>query len=263
MMTKLTNPKSALRIFFTMVVFISSALPLQAATKTNFLTPEKQIIRKDGNRQLLALSWGDIWRELRRKKGQKGSRSPKQPTLCMITPGKLQDPDDKKETLLVWGTKPVFLWQGEIKGIEVRHIRSNKLMWSENLESKTNSIVYQGKTLEPGQAYSWGETEPLSEKDIPNKQSFRIMKTEERDRISEELKQLESKLKAKGVKGEKIVLARIEYFADKKLWSDVFREMYAVENPSPELKAQIEQIESHDFCTPDKDGNKVSLVSGD
>lgn len=254
---KLKNINPALLMLVLMIT--SSALPLQAAIKHNF--PTQKTINLD-NRQLLAFSWGELWDKLRRKKGRRGSRGDDEKKFfCMIAPGPLKDPNSIKASLKVWGTQPVFLWKGAIKGIEVRDARSkNKLMWSQQVEPTTRSIVYQGEDLEPGKAYIWRET--LADEELPSRQSFRIMKAEERDSISTELKQLESNLKAKGKKPEEIVLARIDYFVEKQLWSDVLREIYSVENPSPELKELITQIQSNDFCSEDKDKQKLSLVSG-
>ncbi len=240
----------------TIVLLITlSALPLQAAIKHNF--PTQKTINLD-NRQLLAFSWGELWDKLRRKKGKRGSRGDEDKKFfCMIAPGGLKDPSSIKASLKVWSSQPVFLWKGEIKGIEVRHTRSNKLMWSQQVEPTTRGIVYQGEPLQPGEAYFWRETVPDAE--LPSRQSFRIMKAEERDSISTDLKQLESNLKAKGAKPEEIVLARIDYFVEKQLWSDVLREIYLVQNPSPELKELVEQIQSNDFCSDDKDEQPISL----
>ena len=230
-----------------MVAVTSTSLPLQAVIKQNISTQE--MLNVD-NRQLLALSWGDIWDILRRKKGKGGSRDGKD-FLCMISPGKLKDPNGNRGNLVVWGTQPVFLWQGEITGIEVRHIRSNKLIWSQTLKPTTRSIIYQGEPLQPGEAYIWLAI--LPDEQLPNRQSFRIMKAEKRDSISTDLKELESKPKAEDANSEEIILARVEYFAKQELWSDVLRELYSVENPSPELKEKIEQIQGHDFCSIDKE----------
>ena len=253
---KLKNINPAL---MTIVILITlSALPLQAAIKGNF--PTQETINLD-NRQLLAFSWGELWNKLRRKKGKRGSRGDEDiKQYCMIAPGPLKDPNSIKASLKVWGTQPVFLWKGEIKGIEVLHTHSKKLMWSQQVEPTTRSIVYQGEDLEPGKDYIWRET--LADEEIPSRKSFRIMKAEERDSISTDLKQLESNLKAKGKKPEEIVLGRIDYFVEKQLWSDVLREIYSVENPSPELKELITQIQSNDFCSEDKDKQKLSLVFG-
>lgn len=239
---KLKNSKSALWIIVT-VVIASSALPIQAAIKYEFPTQETLNFE---NRQLLALSWGDIWDKLRRKKGRRGSRGDDDKNLCMIAPGKLEHENGNETSLKVWSTQPVFVWRGEIKGIEVRHTRSNRLMWSQSVNPQTRNIIYQGETLQPGEAYIWREA--LPDKERPSRQSFRIMKADERNSISTELKELESNLKAKGADQEKIILARTEYFAKKQLWSDVFQQVYSVKNPSPELKEKIKEIESHDFC---------------
>lgn len=248
-MIQLRNTKSALWMTI-VIIFTSSALPLQAAIKQQNLPTQETL--KVENRQLLALSWGEIWDKLRRKKGRRGSRGDdNKDFFCMIAPGKLKDTNSIKASLEVWSTKPVFLWKGKMKGIEVRDIRSNKLMWSQSLEPMTQSIIYQGETLQPGNAYIWREALPNEQ--LPSRQSFRIMKAEKRDRISAELNQLENNLKAKGANSEQIILKRIEYFAQKELWSDVVREIYSVQHPSPELKEQIKEIQSHDFCSQDKD----------
>ena len=246
-MIKPKNIKSALWIIVT-VVIASSTLPIQAAIKQNFPTQETFNLE---NRQLLVLSWGELWDKLRRKKGRRGSRGDDDKNFfCMISPGKLKDTNGDKTSLEVWSTQPIFLWKGEIKGIEVRHTRSNKLMWSQSVNPKNRSIIYQGEPLQPGEAYIWREA--LPDKEIPSRQSFRIMKAEERNSISTELKKLESNLKVKGANQEEIVRERIKYFEQQGLWSDVFREIYSVSNPSPELKERINQIQNHDFCSQNK-----------
>ena len=120
-------------------------------------------------------------------------------------------------------------------------------MWRQQLRKSKKSNIYQGETLQPGEAYIWREA--LPDKERPSRQSFRIMKADERDSISTELKELESNLKAKGANQEEIILARTEYFAKKQLWSDVFQQVYSVKNPSPALEQKIKEIESHDFCS--------------
>ena len=229
----------------TLVGFLGlCALPLQAAINKQ----PKQILTEI-NRQYIALSWGDIWDKLRRKKGKRGSRGDEaKKLLCMITPGKLQD-DDIPGTIKVWSDKPLFLWQGSMEGIEVGHHRSNELMWSQNLDATTNKITYQGKALQPGQNYFWRETVPLET--LPTKVTFRIMEQPERDRISTELAELESKLRAEGASESKIALERVTYFADQQLWSDALREAYSIENPSGKLADFINKVEAKDFCPPE------------
>jgi hypothetical protein len=254
-MMKLRNAKSALWLIVVVVVGLS-VLPLQAAIKQNFSVQETL---NNDDRQLFALSWGDIWDKLRRKRGKRGSRGDdNKEFFCMISPGKLEDQNDGKQSLVVWGTQPVFLWGGKMVGIEVRHTHRKELMWSQSLNSTTRSIIYQGEPLKPGEDYFWRETIPQEK--LPSRKSFRVMKVEDRDRISAELKKLESKLKAKEASAEEIVLARVNYFAEKSLWSDVLREIYSVPNPSPGLKEKIKQIQGHNFCSQEKDEQKFGFV---
>ncbi|GAB1542846.1 hypothetical protein NUACC21_55200 [Scytonema sp. NUACC21] len=254
-MIKFRNAKPALWLIVVVVVGLS-ALPIQAAIKQNFPTQETL---NSSDRQLFALSWGEIWDKLRRKRGKRGSRGDdNKEFFCMIAPGKLEDQNNGKQSLVVWSTQPVFLWRGQMVGIEVRHIRSDELMWRQTFSPTTRSIIYQGKPLQPGEDYFWRETIPLDQ--LPSKRSFRMMDAKERDRISTELKELESERKAKGSREEEIVLSRVNYFAKNDLWSDVLREIYSVPNPSPELKEKIKQIQGHDFCSQEKDEQKLGLV---
>ncbi|NEP14676.1 MAG: hypothetical protein F6K14_31670 [Symploca sp. SIO2C1] len=135
-----------------------------------------------------------------------------------------------------------------MEGIEVRHLRSNELIWSQTLEPTTNKITYQGEELEPEQVYFWRETVPLET--LPTKIVFRIMNKEERDRISTELAELESQLETEGASESDIILARVNYFAERQLWSDALQEAYSVENPSGELADFLEKFEAHNFCPP-------------
>ncbi len=247
---KTINNKFALWIM--LVIMGASALPLQAAIKNNLTTQTPEV----DNRQY-ALSWGDIWNKLRRRKGKRGSRGDdeNQEFFCMIAPGKLKNVDNGKQTLVVWNTRPLFIWKDDknkVRGIEVFHIRSNQMVWrSKTLKPGTNRVIYDGEPLKTGENYSWREA--ISPEQLPSKQSFRIMSAKERKAISADLNQLEPK----GASADKMILARVDYFAGKELWSDVLWEMYSVKNPSPELKQKIQQIQSHDFCS-----QKVALVSG-
>ncbi|WP_088243907.1 hypothetical protein [Calothrix rhizosoleniae] len=156
---KIINTKSALWIMLAGIVS-SSALPLQAAINTNFITQQTAEV----DNPQYALSWGDIWDKLRRKKGKRGSRGDDENKefFCMIAPGKLKDSNNGKQTLVVWNTRPLFLWKDDnkkFKGIEVFHIRSYKQVWkSRTLKPNNNRVIYDGEPLKPGEAYFWRET---------------------------------------------------------------------------------------------------------
>ncbi|NET85929.1 MAG: hypothetical protein F6J94_29790, partial [Moorea sp. SIO1F2] len=172
-MIKIIQNKSTLAL--TVVVLLCSyALPLEAIVKT----PQSGQDLSHFQGQLITLKWGDIWERLRRKKGKGGSReaNPIEQTICMLTPGQLSDSDENynhKGSLEIWSDKPLFLWQGEMKGIEVGEYRTNQQLWEQPLDPTTTNILYQGKPLQPGKAYFWRNTIPLDE--LPTKRSFRLM----------------------------------------------------------------------------------------
>ncbi|NEQ83597.1 MAG: DUF928 domain-containing protein [Moorea sp. SIO2I5] len=252
-MAKILPNKSTLAL--TVVVLLcSSALPLEAIVKR----PQSGQEFSHFQGQLVTLKWGDIWDILRRKKDEGGSRgsstddNPIEHTLCMLTPGQLPDRDgnsNHKGSLEIWSEQPLFLWQGEMKGIEVRDYRTNQQLWEQPLEPTTTSIVYQGKPLQPGKDYFWRNTIPLDE--LPTKKSFRLMDDEKRNQVTTELNELESKLKAKDATADQIALERVNYFINKQLWSDALREiykMYKMPNPPAEVTDVIDKIKNNNFC---------------
>jgi hypothetical protein len=132
-----------------------------------------------------------------------------------------------------------------VKGASVRSQRSGELMWSQALDPDQRSIVYgeEGKPLQPGQAYYWRLLRAESSQNSLPRIMFRVMEQgEERETIVAELAQI------RGETIEDTAIARANYFADRELWSDALRELYAVENPSEELLAIVEQIQGKDFC---------------
>jgi hypothetical protein len=75
------------------------------------------------------------------------------------------------------------------------------------------------------------------------------MEETERDRISQELSQLEQDWQERGASAEEIAWQRATYFAQQRLWSDALREIYSVETPSPELGEAMGDI-ANLICTP-------------
>ncbi|NEP37561.1 hypothetical protein [Moorena sp. SIO3B2] len=253
-------------LLLTVVVLLSSyVLPLDAIVQRP--QSDQQLSQSQG--QLITLKWGDIWKRLRRKKGKKGSRdvltddNSIEQNLCMLIPGQLPDRDLNSEqngsleiqngSLEIWSEQPLFLWQGKMKGIEVREMRTNQQLWEQPLEPTTTSILYQGKPLQPGKAYYWRNTIPLEE--LPTKRSFRLMDDEKRNQITTDLNELESNLKAEDASADKIALKRINYFIDKQLWSDALREIYLMPNPPAEVTDLIDKInnKAHDFCKKERE----------
>ncbi len=251
-MGKINRVQSTLLIAALEIVSVS-ALPIQAAIRQY---PRQSVA--EVNNKYLALSWGDIWKRLGRKKASGGSRGPKKPRICMIAPGKLRELDrdhsDLDGKIEVGSDRPLFLWQESMVGIEVRHLPSDELMWSQPLESEARSITYAGKPLQPGEVYYWRETLPLEE--VPHRVSFRMMEAEKIAVITAELEQRSSKLKAQGASANKIALERVNYFIERGFWSDALREIYSKPNLFSQL---IEKIESHDFCPEPEEEKNISL----
>ncbi|MEH1765579.1 MAG: hypothetical protein V7K76_28010 [Nostoc sp.] len=198
-----------------------------APVLSNQATPAK----KNSIQQIF--SWTNISQILFSKKPpveprKGGSRDPI--NICMVSP------DAPAKLRIVWSDRPLFIWKGRVQTIAVRPIDSEQDLWNQPV-TQTQNITYQGQPLQPGQSYEWMVN---SSRFVP----FQIMETQQRDRITAELKTLENQLQAQGADIEAIALAKAKYFADSNLWSDALQQAYLVPNPSDGLKEMIKNIDN-------------------
>ncbi|NJL61164.1 MAG: hypothetical protein HC903_04170 [Methylacidiphilales bacterium] len=80
---------------------------------------------------------------------------------------------------------------------------------------------------------------------------FKIMEPQQRQRMTNDLQQLEQQEKAKGATAEGIAFAKAKYFLEQEtpLWSDALQQAYSVDKPSPELVKMREEIVKY-LCNP-------------
>lgn len=208
------------------------------------------------DRTILALSWGDILKPLRRERRAGISRG----GICLIAPSVMGEttavqnegtPAAMSRTPEVWSDRPPFLWKGRAVSIEVRSRYTQEVMWNQTIPHEAAQVTYAGKPLRPGQTY---EGEIIDQRGGRNPFTFKVMGAERRDRIAVELTALEASLQDKGATAEEIALQRANYFAERQLWSDVLREAFSVKNPSTELTNLICQTPTR-FCGSPASGN--------
>jgi hypothetical protein len=175
----------------------------------------------------------DILTILEREEPPRGSRG----ELCAISPGLLGETD------VIWSDRPVFVWHGEAIQLTVRSFGNDQPpLLQQPLTSTTRSIVYSGSSLLPGQLYVW----ELSTRAAPGPWfTFEVMAGESRDRIAQDLQTLDDQLNARGASEEAIALARAQYFAEQRLWSDVFQALQAVPRPSADLTQGITEMANY------------------
>ncbi|MFE1744718.1 hypothetical protein [Coleofasciculus sp. H7-2] len=250
-MANFKRVKSILLISALITTFFS--VPIQAANRQ-----QPHPLLTQSNDTYLALSWGDIWKKLRRKKKGGGSRGG---AICAIAPGKLVDSDSlyskQGEILEIWSDRPMFLWnipEGTVKRIELSLQGNQGILWDRPIEGETRA-VYDGKPLQPGQSYVW-KLSASAPYPIESSVVFQVMEPERRDRISAELIALEERFK--GASGETIALEKANYFTERELWSDAILELYSVPNPSAELMDAIALLQAHNFCAEDEPKDSAS-----
>ncbi|MFB8788052.1 MAG: hypothetical protein U7123_04225 [Potamolinea sp.] len=160
---------------------------------------------------------------------------PRPITTCSIAPQSTNS--DQAE---VWSDRPLFVWRGPVGKIEVRKSGSKDALWSKTITEQNRYIMYDGKALQPGQTYSLVIFD-LRDKPI-TENAFQVMNTEKRSQLDKQLQVLESELKAKKASPEEIALSRADLFAKRNLWSDVWREIALVKNPSATVATYVRNI---------------------
>ncbi|AFZ17782.1 hypothetical protein [Allocoleopsis franciscana] len=159
------------------------------------------------------------------KKGS--SRGP-----CLLSPIAL---GNNKE---MWSDRPLFVWTGRPIRVELYQVGSDKPLWSHNIQQNQNKVLYDKEALKPGQTYEWriiGFSQPVTTQ-------FRVMDSQKRDRIKQELQRLDEQLQAQQATPEEIARQRANYFTEQRLWLDVLQEIYSVENPSTALTDALKEM---------------------
>jgi hypothetical protein len=164
-----------------------------------------------------------------------GSRGP-----CTIAPL------DLKTNTEVWSDRPLFAWQGPVGKIEVRRQGSNDFLWRETIPQGVGRIQYAGEALQAGQTYNWVLFD--LQNNVTSTIAFKVMDSQEREQVNTQLQGLERELKAKGATAEESAARRAQYFAQRQLWSDVWREAFSVDNPIA-IIGTITQTTPTPFCT--------------
>jgi hypothetical protein len=153
---------------------------------------------------------------------------------CLLSPIAL---GNNKE---MWNDRPLFVWTGRPNRVELYQVGSKQLLWSHNIQrnQNNNKVLYDKEALKPGQTYEWrliGFAPPVTTQ-------FRVMDSQKRDRIKQELQRLDEQLQAKQATPEDIAMRRAQYFTEQRLWLDVLQETYSVENPSKALTDALKEM---------------------
>jgi hypothetical protein len=152
--------------------------------------------------------------------------------LCPMSPGLVG-------TDQVWHDRPLFMWQGTANRVVLKDFESGAELWSQPLDSTAQQITYSGSALVPGM-YQWELSNPTGSS---SSFIFEIIGGEQRQQITDSLRQLESQIGNKTA--EEKALATADYFMQQELWSDAFQALYSISNPSTEVKQAAQEISAY------------------
>ncbi|MBD2776394.1 hypothetical protein [Iningainema tapete] len=216
---------------------ILSSLMISMMTATLIPALPHQASHAENRSLQPSFSW---WNIFRRKppvgRGPGGAR-PTIHGICVAAP-------DFGET--IWSDRPFIIWQGNPKKIGLSQGIPDPTA-TENIKIGKLYATYTGKPLQLGQTYSW--LVAAIDQSWTGNIRFKIMEPQQRQRITNDLQQLEQQEKSKGTTAEGIAFAKANYFLKQEppLWSDALQQAYSVENPSPDLAKMREEIVK-DWC---------------
>lgn len=144
------------------------------------------------------------------------------------------------EKYTIYHTRPVFVWAVNLQKIAIAHENSDTPFWDTNIGNRQKFAFYGGKeNLQPGKSY---ELQGFNNNRPEIIVQFKVMNSQERQGITNELNALEQKVKTEGADKLTVAIARVNYFIDKGLWSDAIQELYSVENPPAELSNKLKDL---------------------
>jgi hypothetical protein len=242
---KLRFNKFQVQSFFISTLLLTFSLPFlsvgaiaQETNKQPETTEQSSTTTRRSESSILAA----IWKLIKSKREQEPALSSRS-NICEITPGLLG------ERNLIYSDRPLFLWQGTASELAINLYTpfsleaEQELMWSQIVKGDSQSVLYAGAALQAGRIYDWEIVVDAQENQ--RRISFQVMDQEERARIASELEQLETQLASAGATAEEIALEKAHFFAEQDLWSDALQQLYALENPSPEVRSNAQEITAY------------------
>jgi hypothetical protein len=175
-------------------------------------------------------------------RGSRGAHGGSRGPICVISPG--------EQGNSIWSNRPLFLWKtqqsGMVRRITVRNLSTQGTPWTQDLETETQHVTYEGSALEPGQYYQWvlssgRDSTPV---DWNTAFLFKVMESSQRDQITDELQRIETELSNSHASVESIALKKAQYLQDQDLQSDALQTLYSVSNPSATVTQKIQEISS-------------------
>jgi hypothetical protein len=219
--------------------WILPSLLISAMTATFIPVLPNQVSHAENRPVQPSFSWWNIFRRKPPVGSGTGGSRPTINGVCIAAP-------DFNET--IWSDRPFIIWQGNLKKIGLSQGIPDASA-TDNIQTGQLYATYTGNPLQLGQTYRW--LVAVIDQSWTGNIAFKIMEPQQRQRITNDLQQLEQQEKAKGVTAEGIAFAKAKYFLEQEppLRSDALQQAYSVDKPSPELVKIREEIVK-DFCKP-------------
>lgn len=158
--------------------------------------------------------------------------------VCLLAPVQLPG------VATLWSDRPLFLWRGPVRRIEIVDAEGQIIWYKTDWESPSENVYmqrYDGPALHPGAQYEWrvyqgadGDTVSANSRSVEvtaiNNDvapSFiipiQLLARSQQQQISGELGALDIMLDAEQVPTDQRLLDYISFFAEKQLWADALR----------------------------------------
>ncbi|MEB3359516.1 MAG: hypothetical protein VKK04_22515 [Synechococcales bacterium] len=168
-------------------------------------------------------------------------------SACTISP--FSDPlETANGPVLLWSDRPLILWQGNVERVVVetfeRQANGERQKLSDQpVPSGEQKLQYEGEPLQPGQLYVLR----LTVGGTTQEHLFETLPSDRQATIAAALAEGEAAQRSQGASEEQVALWRSQFFASEGLYYDGLQSLFAIDNPSPEIRAMQEEIVT-DYC---------------
>lgn len=181
--------------------------------------------------------------------------------VCAISPQSARLESDNADRNLgpiyLWSDRPLLVWQAPetvpVSRVVVYQGEPNNRFWDQSLTGNVQQVLYQGAPLDPGQTYgvrlSYSLATAQGRTSVEERLSFTLMEAAQRRQIAQELQAIENRLRTSNASAEERAIARSRFFAENQLYYDGLQELYAIANPSPQVRTELQEIASY-LCPP-------------
>ena len=127
-----------------------SLAPLRTSTAQSAVKTSPNPLPANKNRKPQKKApWQAFLEEISQRLRRSPTNAVSRGSICAIAPGIIGQRNH------IVSDRPLFLWQGQVDEIEIRHFTTDEVLWAQSIPEGQQYMHYSGQPLHPGSTYIW------------------------------------------------------------------------------------------------------------